>query len=106
MPPAGYEPFLEAVLERPADDGPRMIYADWLEEHDDPRRAELLRLHRKLLATCCEPDGTVRAVKVPTVVTLVRDVLPAKLALLMVIVAQVGEVDTSPPTVPTEASKA
>jgi hypothetical protein len=23
---------------------------------NDPRRAELLRLHRRLLATCCEPD--------------------------------------------------
>jgi uncharacterized protein (TIGR02996 family) len=33
-----------------------LVLADWLEEHDDPRRAELLRLHQQLLATCCEPD--------------------------------------------------
>src|SRR5947209_4103306 len=26
------------------------------EEKGEPRRAELLRLHRRLLATCCEPD--------------------------------------------------
>jgi formylglycine-generating enzyme required for sulfatase activity len=32
------------------------VLADWLEENDDPRRGELLRLHRRLLATCCEPD--------------------------------------------------
>ncbi len=39
------------------------VLGDWLEEHDDPRRAELLRLHRLLLATCCEPDEhTQRAV--------------------------------------------
>jgi formylglycine-generating enzyme required for sulfatase activity len=30
--------------------------ADWLEEHDDPRRAELVRLHRRMADTCCEPD--------------------------------------------------
>jgi uncharacterized protein (TIGR02996 family) len=33
-----------------------LVLADYLEENDDPCRAELLRLHRKLLATCCEPD--------------------------------------------------
>jgi len=32
-----------AILERPADDAPRLIYADWLEEHDDLERAELIR---------------------------------------------------------------
>jgi uncharacterized protein (TIGR02996 family) len=38
------------------DEALYLILADWLEEHDDPRRAELLRLHRRLLATCWEPD--------------------------------------------------
>ncbi len=33
-----------------------LVLSDWLEENDDPRRAELLRLHRQLLATCCVPD--------------------------------------------------
>jgi hypothetical protein len=32
-----------------------LVLADDLEEHDDPRRAERLRLHRRLLAMCCEP---------------------------------------------------
>ncbi len=36
-------PFLASINERPYDDGPRLVYADWLEEHGDPR-AELYRL--------------------------------------------------------------
>jgi uncharacterized protein (TIGR02996 family) len=51
--------FLGSIVEDPhtADDT-WLILADWLEEHDpDPRRAELLRLHRRLLNTCLEPDS-------------------------------------------------
>jgi uncharacterized protein (TIGR02996 family) len=48
--------FLQAIVEAPGDDTLWLILADWLEEHDDPRRAELLRLHRRLLDTCCEPE--------------------------------------------------
>lgn len=35
--------FLAAILEQPDDDTTKLIYADWLEEQDDPR-AEYLRL--------------------------------------------------------------
>jgi uncharacterized protein (TIGR02996 family) len=35
--------FLRAVLERPGDDGPRLVFADWLEEHGDPH-GELIRV--------------------------------------------------------------
>jgi uncharacterized protein (TIGR02996 family) len=35
--------FLAAVLAAPEDDLPRLIYADWLEEHGDPR-GEFIRL--------------------------------------------------------------
>src|SRR5438093_4089128 len=31
--------FLRAVLDRPDDDGPRLVFADWLEERGDPRGA-------------------------------------------------------------------
>src|ERR1700678_4414078 len=48
--------FFQTIVENPADEGTYLILTDWLEENDDPRRAELLRLHRRLLATCCEPD--------------------------------------------------
>jgi uncharacterized protein (TIGR02996 family) len=48
--------FLQAIVDNPGDDALWLILADWLEEHDDSRRAELLRLHRWLLTTCCEPE--------------------------------------------------
>jgi sulfatase modifying factor 1 len=47
---------LDASVEYGADITPRLILADWLEEHDRPHEAELLRLHLALLATCCEPE--------------------------------------------------
>ena len=34
---------LRAVLESPYDDLPRLVYADWLEEHGQPERAEFIR---------------------------------------------------------------
>src|SRR5215468_8970682 len=37
------EAFLNAIREAPDDDGPRLIYADWVEDHGDPARAELIR---------------------------------------------------------------
>jgi len=40
-----------------------LVLADWLEENDDPRRGELLRLHRRLLATCCEPEEHLQRVR-------------------------------------------
>jgi uncharacterized protein (TIGR02996 family) len=38
------EAFLEAIREQPDDDAPRLIYADWLEEHGQPERAEFIRV--------------------------------------------------------------
>jgi uncharacterized protein (TIGR02996 family) len=46
---------LEGIQANPADELGYLALADWLEEHDELRRAELLRLHRRLLDTCCEP---------------------------------------------------
>jgi uncharacterized protein (TIGR02996 family) len=48
--------FLAGMVADPLEETHWLVLADWLEEFDDPRRAELLRLHRKMLATCCEPD--------------------------------------------------
>jgi uncharacterized protein (TIGR02996 family) len=48
---------LAGIVADPLEETRWLVLADYLEEHDDPRRAELLRLHRKLLATCCEPDA-------------------------------------------------
>jgi uncharacterized protein (TIGR02996 family) len=35
--------FLEAILESPDDDLPRLVYADWLDEHDESNRASFIR---------------------------------------------------------------
>jgi uncharacterized protein (TIGR02996 family) len=47
------EGFLHAIKANPLDDAPRLIYADWLEERDDPR-ADFIRLHLALMAAA--PD--------------------------------------------------
>jgi uncharacterized protein (TIGR02996 family) len=47
MPPPGYEPFLKTILDDPGADSPRLVYADWLEEHGDPR-AEFIRVQCEL----------------------------------------------------------
>jgi uncharacterized protein (TIGR02996 family) len=37
-----------AILDAPADDEPRLIYADWLEDHDDSVRADFIRVQCQL----------------------------------------------------------
>ena len=34
---------LAAIWADPHDDTPRLVYADWLDEHDQPARAEFIR---------------------------------------------------------------
>jgi uncharacterized protein (TIGR02996 family) len=41
---SGHEPFLEAIRGEPDEDVHRLVFADWLEEHGDPDRAELIRV--------------------------------------------------------------
>jgi uncharacterized protein (TIGR02996 family) len=41
------ERLLDDVLEHPQDDGPRLLYADWLDEHC-PARAEFIRVQCRL----------------------------------------------------------
>jgi uncharacterized protein (TIGR02996 family) len=36
--------FLAAIITNPADDLPRLVFADWLDEHGDHARAEFIRL--------------------------------------------------------------
>src|SRR5262245_62365046 len=40
--------FLRAIAEQPDDDAPRLIYADWLEEHNETERAEFIRAQVEL----------------------------------------------------------
>jgi len=37
------EAFLQAILDDPEDDTPRLVYADWLEEHGQPEHAQFIR---------------------------------------------------------------
>jgi uncharacterized protein (TIGR02996 family) len=50
------EAFLQAVIEAPDDDAPRLVYADWLEEHGQPERAEFIRVQCQL-AKLARGDG-------------------------------------------------
>ncbi len=42
------EALLQALREDPADDGLRLVYADWLEENGENERAEFIRVHHAL----------------------------------------------------------
>ena len=45
---------LKAVCDNPEDDAPRLVFADWLQEHGEDDRAEFIRLQIELVAL---PDG-------------------------------------------------
>jgi uncharacterized protein (TIGR02996 family) len=52
--------FLRCICERPAEDGPRLVYADWLEEQGDGDRAEFIRVQVELAGSfACDyfPDS-------------------------------------------------
>ena len=42
---------LAAIRAAPEDDAPRLVYADWLEEHGQPERAEFIRAQCELART-------------------------------------------------------
>jgi uncharacterized protein (TIGR02996 family) len=42
------EALLKAIYAHPDDDTSRLVYADWLDEHDQPERAEFIRLQVEL----------------------------------------------------------
>src|SRR5690242_19351884 len=46
--------FLDDILAHPDDDVPRLVYADWLDEHGEPARAEFIRVQVRLAAL---PEG-------------------------------------------------
>lgn len=49
--------FLRAIAEQPDDDLPRLVYADWLDEHGEPERAEFIRVQCELAARPGSPPG-------------------------------------------------
>jgi len=38
---------IQAIIAAPDDDLPRLVYADWLEEHGRPERAEFIRMRNR-----------------------------------------------------------
>jgi uncharacterized protein (TIGR02996 family) len=56
------EALLRAIQEDPHDDGPRLVYADWLEEEGDQARAEFIRVQCEL-ARLGEDDPSRSAVQ-------------------------------------------
>jgi uncharacterized protein (TIGR02996 family) len=51
--------FLDAILDAPDDDAPRLIYADWLEDNGEPEQAEFIRAQIRLARL--PPDAPGRA---------------------------------------------
>src|SRR4051812_22718612 len=49
------EAFLEDICAHPDDDATPLIYADWLDDHDEPARAEFIRVQVERRRT--PPDG-------------------------------------------------
>jgi uncharacterized protein (TIGR02996 family) len=43
-----HDAFLESILESPNDDTPRLIYADYLDEHFETDRAKFIRVQSLL----------------------------------------------------------
>src|SRR5262245_12365846 len=49
--------FFQAILHAPDDDAPRLVFADWLDEHGDPDRAEFIRVQcRQARLPFYDPD--------------------------------------------------
>ncbi len=38
------EAFIRTLIDQPGEDTPRLVYADWLDDHGDPARADYLRV--------------------------------------------------------------
>jgi uncharacterized protein (TIGR02996 family) len=48
---------LRAIHANPDDDTPRLVYADWLDEHGQPERAEFIRVQVQIAVSNNEPEG-------------------------------------------------
>jgi len=65
--------FLADIFASPADDTVRLIYADFLEEHGEPERAEFIRVQIALDAGCKVCDGSGRNVMSPCPCSVLRN---------------------------------
>lgn len=54
------EAFLREIADRPDEDAPRLVLADWFDDNGDPDRAEFIRAQCKLAALSeDDPSGFV-----------------------------------------------
>lgn len=53
------EPFLKAIFAAPDDDLPRLVFADYLEEHGDPDWAELIRVQCEYARRLPDPSAPI-----------------------------------------------
>jgi uncharacterized protein (TIGR02996 family) len=53
--PAAESGFLHDICAHPEDDAPRLVFADWLDDHGDPERAEFIRVQCRLAGLAEEP---------------------------------------------------
>jgi len=51
---------LRTVIESPDDDAPRLVFADWVEEHGEHERAEFIRFQCRLESLDDNPEETER----------------------------------------------
>ena len=56
-PMSDLDAFLAGIVAEPHNALRWLVMADYLEENDEPERAELVRVHRELLRTCADPDA-------------------------------------------------
>lgn len=54
--------FTGAIIAEKADDLPRLIAADWLDEHGDQERAEFIRVQCELTRSTCDRNGPIRCI--------------------------------------------
>jgi len=50
------EAFLRAVCENPDDDTPRLVFADWLQEHGEEERAEFIRVQCEMARLAADDE--------------------------------------------------
>ena len=50
------EAFMRAICENPDDDTPRLVFADWLQEHDEEERAEFIRVSIEVARLSTDDD--------------------------------------------------
>lgn len=55
-----HDAFLRAICANPADDTPRLVFADWLADHGDPDRGEFIRLEIELARRDPEDEAAER----------------------------------------------